>query len=240
MATVAHAKPSRAMAPQAKAIYAEAVKDMDLADELLKAGKRDRALASYAEGCSKFEAVLNLVPEDVDVGVELAQCYKVSGSAGTSGYKIAGYSLLGVGGAALVGWGIVGGLMLSKEAASDADGHCNATNNCDDTGTALRLEAQQLGKVATGLLVGGGALALAGIVLVARSWKCRHTRNVVGGAFQTCPPRSSPCTLVRRGDRLSLLPPSSNPSLAAASEQVCPDDRVQSHVSYCAGNVPPR
>lgn len=75
------------------------------------------------------------------------------------GQRIAGYSLLGVGGAGLIVGGILGGLAQSK--ASDAD-------DAEFVDDALRLrdDARRQARAADAMLITGGVLAAAGVVLV--------------------------------------------------------------------------
>jgi hypothetical protein len=73
------------------------------------------------------------------------------------------------GGAGLLGIGVgavLGGLAIGRNDASKADGHCNASNGCDDTGFALRTESLALGNAATAAMVAGGVLVAGGVVLV--------------------------------------------------------------------------
>lgn len=78
-----------------------------------------------------------------------------------------GFIGIGVGGAALVTGAVLGGLALSKNAASKEDGHCDATNACDPIGMELRLDAQKIGNASTATFIIGGVLAATGIILVA-------------------------------------------------------------------------
>lgn len=75
------------------------------------------------------------------------------------GQRIAGYSLLGVGGAGLIVGGILGGLAQSK--AGDAD-------DAEFVDDALRLrdDARRQARAADAMLITGGVLAAAGLVLV--------------------------------------------------------------------------
>jgi hypothetical protein len=87
----------------------------------------------------------------------------------SSGRRIAGFIGIGVGGVALATGAILGGLALSKNAASKENGHCDATNACDEMGTELRNDAITIGNASTATLAIGGALAVTGIILVAIS-----------------------------------------------------------------------
>lgn len=85
--------------------------------------------------------------------------------------KIAGASLLGVGGGAMIVGGILGGLALSKQSQLDA------THDFD-----LRQELKQGGErlaLATDvLIIGGAVVALTGVVLLAVGVSKGKTRNV--------------------------------------------------------------
>jgi hypothetical protein len=75
-----------------------------------------------------------------------------------------GYGLAGAG-AIGVGTGLFFGLQTkSKNDASNADGHCDATG-CDATGKKLRNEAIQDGNASTIACIAGGALLAVGLVL---------------------------------------------------------------------------
>ncbi|HRI67020.1 MAG TPA: hypothetical protein PK156_22400 [Polyangium sp.] len=73
---------------------------------------------------------------------------------------------MGVGSAGLVVGGILGGLAISKNSASD-NGHCDTESYCDATGFALRQQAQQYANGSTGAFIVAGVLLTGGIVLVA-------------------------------------------------------------------------
>jgi len=73
--------------------------------------------------------------------------------------RIAGYSLLGVGGAALIVGGVFGGLASGK--TNDADDEQFVDNALD-----LRAEARTQAVVADAMFISGGVLAATGLVLV--------------------------------------------------------------------------
>jgi len=75
------------------------------------------------------------------------------------GQRIAGYALLGVGGAGLIVGGVLGG--LAQSSASDAD---NA-EFVDDT-LRMRDDARRQARAADAMFITGGVLAAAGLVLV--------------------------------------------------------------------------
>jgi hypothetical protein len=83
-----------------------------------------------------------------------------------SAQRIAG---IVVGSAGVVGLGVgvaFGVSAISKQNESDADGHCDAANTCDDTGLALRGEAITAATVSTVGILAGGAALVGGVVLV--------------------------------------------------------------------------
>lgn len=73
--------------------------------------------------------------------------------------RIAGYSLIGVGGLGLVIGSVFGGLALSKSKSSDDAPHI-------DDKISLRQEAKSRAAVADGMLITGGVLAGVGLILV--------------------------------------------------------------------------
>lgn len=75
------------------------------------------------------------------------------------GQRIAGYALLGVGGAGLIVGGVLGGLAQSN--ASDAD----SAEFVDDT-LRMRDDARRQARAADAMFITGGVLAAAGLVLV--------------------------------------------------------------------------
>ncbi|MBK9266720.1 MAG: hypothetical protein IPM54_43910 [Polyangiaceae bacterium] len=82
-----------------------------------------------------------------------------------SGLRIAGFAGIGLGAVGMGIGAVLGGLALSKNAESK-DGHCNASNVCDDVGKELRRDAITFGNGSTAAFVVGGVLATAGVVLV--------------------------------------------------------------------------
>lgn len=86
--------------------------------------------------------------------------------------KPLGWTSVGIGAASLITSGILSGLAVGKKNASNADGHCQTSNNhCDDVGLNLRDQALSLANGATATIVIGGVLAAGGIVLVATAPK---------------------------------------------------------------------
>ncbi len=80
--------------------------------------------------------------------------------------RTAGGVGIGIGAGGLVIGGILGGVAVSQYNESN-DGHCDQSNVCNTTGTALRLEAFKLANASTALVIVGGVLLVGGIVLVA-------------------------------------------------------------------------
>lgn len=77
----------------------------------------------------------------------------------TKNIRIAGYSLMGVGGVALIVGGVMGGLALGK--TRDAD-----DAEFVDDAAALRRDAKSQARAADALYITGGALAAVGVIMV--------------------------------------------------------------------------
>jgi hypothetical protein len=86
--------------------------------------------------------------------------------SGSSGQRIAGFAVGAVG---LVGLGVgvaFGVSAIGKKSDSNAAGHCDSRNLCDDIGLALRKEGINAATLSTvGFIVGGAAL-VGGVVLL--------------------------------------------------------------------------
>jgi tetratricopeptide (TPR) repeat protein len=95
----------------------------------------------------------------VDPGVDTPTPAEEAAAAKKRKLRIAGYSLLGVGGATLVIGAVFGGLAIGK--SNDAKDAAFV-----DDKLALRQEAEGRAKVGDGLLITGGVLAAVGLVLV--------------------------------------------------------------------------
>jgi hypothetical protein len=80
--------------------------------------------------------------------------------------KPVGIAAIALGAVGLGTSGILAGLAVGKRNESNADGHCDAQNTCDETGLDLRRQAVGLGNGATAALVVGGVLAAGGVVLL--------------------------------------------------------------------------
>jgi hypothetical protein len=82
--------------------------------------------------------------------------------------RSAGFVVGGVGVAGVIVGGILGGLAIAK--VSSSKGECVPANNCNaNTNPAATQDMQTAGTFAdasTGLLIGGGVLAAAGVVMV--------------------------------------------------------------------------
>ncbi|MEM6790760.1 MAG: hypothetical protein AAF928_13905 [Myxococcota bacterium] len=79
--------------------------------------------------------------------------------------RVAGYTLLGVGGAGLV-TGIVTGV-LALDRASAARQRCGPTGRCDDDDDGERTASERFAHVATATFIVGGVSTVAGLVLAA-------------------------------------------------------------------------
>jgi hypothetical protein len=84
----------------------------------------------------------------------------------SSGRRTAGFALVGVGAASLVAGLAAGAVAMVKKNQSNADGHCDAANHCDPTGTDLRNGSLGAGNASTGLVVAGAVVLAGGVVLV--------------------------------------------------------------------------
>lgn len=82
----------------------------------------------------------------------------------STGSRVPGIVLLSVGGAALVAGGVFGGLAFS--AVSDAKAVCKGTS-CPASAAADIDRSKTFGNVSTGLFIGGGLVAVVGIILTA-------------------------------------------------------------------------
>lgn len=86
-----------------------------------------------------------------------------------------GFVGLGIGGAALVTGGILGGLAISKQ--SDGASYCNGQNACTQPGYDLRSTAYLFGNASTALIAVGGALAATGVILVVVGGKNKEDKE---------------------------------------------------------------
>ena len=74
---------------------------------------------------------------------------------------------MGVGAAGVAAGALLGGLALAKNGASNADGHCDAKDFCDQTGFDLRNQARGFGNGSTAAIIAGGVVLAGGLVLFA-------------------------------------------------------------------------
>lgn len=77
-----------------------------------------------------------------------------------------GWTALAIGGASLATSGVLSGIAVSKNNASNANGHCSEQYGCDSVGDPLRKQALGLANVATATMIFGGVLAAGGLVVV--------------------------------------------------------------------------
>jgi hypothetical protein len=84
-----------------------------------------------------------------------------------------------IGGVGLVTLGVSGVFALrasSLNSDSKADGHCDAQNQCDDVGGAMRDDAKTAANVATVTVLAGGALTALGVTLFLLKPRKEHTQ----------------------------------------------------------------
>jgi hypothetical protein len=87
--------------------------------------------------------------------------------APSSARRTAGIVVASAGGVGLAVGLALGAVALTRKGQSNADGHCDAQNHCDPTGTDLRLSSLKAGNWSTALFVGGAAVLAGGVVIVA-------------------------------------------------------------------------
>jgi hypothetical protein len=73
----------------------------------------------------------------------------------------------GIGLAALSAGAGLGLVAIEKKNASNADGHCDASNQCDEVGLNLRAEGWTAGTASTAFFIAGGVAVAGGVVLFA-------------------------------------------------------------------------
>jgi hypothetical protein len=104
-----------------------------------------------------------IAPKPTETQPDQAPAPPVQGRGKTQ--RIAAIAV-GATGIAGIGLGAVfGGLAVSKQTASNSDGHCDASNFCDETGLSLRRQAITSATISTVGFVAGGALVAGGVVL---------------------------------------------------------------------------
>ena len=95
---------------------------------------------------------------------------------------------LALGGAALATGAIMGGLAISKNGESNVNGCDAATDVCVEPGLGIRNQARAFGNASTGLIIAGGVLAGAGLVIVLTAPGVIGKKDgTKGRALQTAP-----------------------------------------------------
>jgi hypothetical protein len=89
---------------------------------------------------------------------------RVEPASDGSAQRVAGYLMIGVGGAALAAFGITGALYLDAKSTIDAE--CDAAKRCSQAGLDAVDRGDTLGSVNAAMLIGGLVSATAGVVLV--------------------------------------------------------------------------
>ncbi|WP_394832890.1 hypothetical protein LVJ94_40955 [Pendulispora rubella] len=85
-----------------------------------------------------------------------------------------------------IGVGTMFGLM-SNSKKNDSEPHCNANNQCDETGLGLRDDALNYGTYSTIAFIAGGAALVGGIVLFATAPKAKDASQVGKVSWQAAP-----------------------------------------------------
>ena len=88
---------------------------------------------------------------------------------------IVGVVATSVGGLALVGGAVAGGVAKGK--LDESEEHCDEQGFCDPDGLALNGEARDAANASTGLFIAGGVLAVGGVVLWLTSSPATEARN---------------------------------------------------------------
>lgn len=119
------------------------------------------------EGLTTVERTVSLAPGErsqliLDLAASGGSRFEAAPGASGGGSRVPGGVLIGVGGAALVVGGALGGLAFS--AASAAKDRCTGSS-CPPAASADIDRSKAFGNASTGLIIGGGAIAVAGIVL---------------------------------------------------------------------------
>jgi hypothetical protein len=135
-------------------------------DLLLDPGQH--TVRASGEGLAPVERSVSLAPgERSQLILELAPAgggtrFEAASASSGGGSRVPGGILLGVGGAALAVGGVMGGVALS--AAGAAKDHCTGST-CSPAAAADIDRSKLFGNASTGLVIAGGAVAVAGIVL---------------------------------------------------------------------------
>lgn len=102
------------------------------------------------------------LPKSDPIAVEASPINRDAGAAPRSPRQIAGISLTAIGGAVVVGSLVVG--LQAKSKWSDSEGFCMG-DRCEPSGLALIDQAKRRADLATGMFIGGAAIALTGLVI---------------------------------------------------------------------------
>lgn len=86
--------------------------------------------------------------------------------AASPAFLISGATIASAGGVAAILGGVFGGLALSKIDETNDTTLCTSSKFCTDEGLEVVSEAETFAHVSTGLLIGGGALLVTGVVLL--------------------------------------------------------------------------
>lgn len=122
-------------------------------------------VAASADGFKPKEKAISLAEGErmsVDLALEASPPPEAKKDVEKKGSRLPGIVVASVGGAALVTGGIFGGLALS--ATSKAKSQCSG-NDCPLTAKSDIDRSKLFGNVSTGLIISGGAVAAAGVVL---------------------------------------------------------------------------
>jgi len=87
------------------------------------------------------------------------------GATSWGAQRVSGVAVGGAGVIGIVIGSIFGVQALSKKNASNASGHCDASDACDPTGIRLRSDSIRAGNISTATFVIGGVALAGGIVL---------------------------------------------------------------------------
>jgi hypothetical protein len=117
---------------------------------------------TFKVGESEAKTVSLEVGADAPVSEAPAAAPIAGPPPGMSTARKAGFALVGVGAASLVAGGITGGLTIAKKGTVDAD--CRP--GCNAEGLAAESAGKTFSTVSTVTFIAGGALAVAGLVLV--------------------------------------------------------------------------
>jgi hypothetical protein len=128
---------------------------------------------AWGEGATVTSTVPKLQPEPevkpvLEAGKTPVAPAPEAGAAGGGFWgpqRIAAVGAAGLGAGALVAGITTGGMALSSKSEMDAQCTAGSPPRCNDAGIAAHADAKTLGIVSTGMFVGAGVLAAAGVVL---------------------------------------------------------------------------